>query len=243
MSKRVWAWLASAALLPCGGCSEPQPVRIEKQLYVTGAVHVAASLKGNVLHGPTSWYYPNGTLQSRSHWVNGVQTGHAVAYDSAGRPVERNTYDSAGRLMFTRAYFHGIPAEGLLYPIIEAPDTVTWGRPFAGSIRFGYPLASPATLLVGTLRTDMHALDRWQVRDTVQVVSQSQDGRFYFSYRPVRPGPNTFAYKFLQPGRPWMNRSQEDSLSVDNFSGWRPFFVQQPASPGCSRTSMKRLTR
>jgi hypothetical protein len=226
MNKRVWGWLAPAGLLLCVSCSDPQPVRIEKQYYPSGAVRVAAAMKGNVLHGPTSWYYPNGTLQSRSQWVNGVRTGQAVRFDSVGRPVVRDTYDPVGRLMFSRTYDRwGIPNRGQLYPIIDAPDTVAWGQPFTGSIRFGYPLESPATLVIGTLRTDVRARERWEITDTVQVVSPSKDGRFYFSYRPAQRGRHTFAYMFLQPGRPWMTRSPADSVSIDRFSGSRPFFV------------------
>ncbi len=56
--------------------------------------------------------------------------------------------------------------------------------------------------------------------DTLVVVAQSSDGHFYFSFSPTHAGPNTFSYKFTQPG------SEQDSLTVDNLSSSHRFFVK-----------------
>ena len=64
--------------------------------------------------------------------------------------------------------------------------------------------------------------------DTFQVVAQSKDGRYYFSYYPKRTGSNTMGYRFLQPKSPWDARPHKDSLSVDYLAGDMPFFVRKP---------------
>ena len=138
------------------------------------------------------------------------------------------TYDRSGKEIYN-LYFdkQGKPLDGSLMPIIEAKDTILWGGKYTGSIRFGYPLKGKVTMTVGVLGEDLKAYDRWPLVDTFQVVPQSEDGRFYFSYYPKRLGINAFHYKFTQPGRRWI--VEVDSSTVDLISVKHSFLVKQPS--------------
>ena len=141
--------------------------------------------------------------------------------------MERHTFNSSGREILTTPYdAEGKPGSSFFSPIVQADDTITLGNKFSGFVTFGYPLKSKAIMLVGRLGKDMKALDRYPLLDTFQVVHQSKDGRFYFSFVPSRLGANTFGYKFIQPGSPWTD-VPKDSLSVDLLSGSSPFYVRK----------------
>jgi hypothetical protein len=115
-----------------------------------------------------------------------------------------------------------------MIPLIDAPDTLEWGEKYTGSVYFGYPLRSPATMLVGTLYKGKKSSDLPVLVDTFQVVTPRADGRFYFTYYPKRTGNNAMGYRFLQPGSPWDARPRKDSLSVDHLAGDMPFYVREP---------------
>jgi len=73
-------------------------------------------------------------------------------FDSLGRPEERQVYNRAGRLVYLNDYeADGRPSPGGMMTLIDAQDTLVWGEKYTGSVSFGYPLRSPATLLVGAL--------------------------------------------------------------------------------------------
>ncbi|WP_216680620.1 toxin-antitoxin system YwqK family antitoxin [Hymenobacter siberiensis] len=233
------------------GCSDNQRIHTENLYFPNGKLKAAASMKGKALHGLITWYYPNGKVESISNWYESKRNGSArlyssagipkefayykngvkvstVLFDSLGKPEERRTLNAAGREVLIRNYKNeSQPASSTFMPIVEANDTIVWGEKFTGYIHFGYPLKSKVTMLVGRLGRDLKAEERYPLLDTFQVVHQNRDGRFYFSFPPTHLGANTFAYKFIQPDSPWTN-IPEDSLSVDEMSGSRPFFVKKP---------------
>jgi len=161
--------------------------------------------------------------------------GSKVLFDSTGKPLEYYVYDMKGRMFFVQGYDkRGRPSSTTLLLLINTPDTVSFGHPFAGSIRFGYALKYPAALLVGTF-TKPKDLTQPVMLDTLQRVKQNRDGVFYFTYRPSHAARNTFAYRFVQPEtryEPGITGSREDdSLGVDYVFGIRPFYVKQTLLP------------
>ncbi|UOQ97182.1 hypothetical protein MUN81_18325 [Hymenobacter sp. 5317J-9] len=197
--------------------------------YPNGGVRDSSAFRNDSLHGPALRYYPNGVLQEQAHYTNGTQTGLTMRFDSLGKPVEREIYNRAGRLIYANGYEPGgQPSPGGMMTLIDAPDTLNWGEKYTGSVSFGYPLQKPATMLVGTLSKGRKASDSPVLVDTFQVVAPSPDGRFYFAYYPKRAGNNAMGYRFLQPGSPWNARPRKDSLSVDYLAGDMPFFVREP---------------
>ncbi|WP_208308506.1 toxin-antitoxin system YwqK family antitoxin [Hymenobacter defluvii] len=220
--------------------------------YPSGAIESIAEWSKGKRTGLTRFYYPNGRLRDSSLFTHDTLTGawryyrngilqevqqHAkdrpfvctVLFDSTGKRTESHTYDLHGEHLYMQTYdSEGHADAGHLSPILEVRDTIAWGEKYQGSIRFGYSLTNKATLLVGRrLGLDRKAADRYPLLDTVLVVPQSPDGRFYFAYLPTRSGINTFAYKFLQPGSPW-DALPKDSLSVDQLSSSHRFLVRKP---------------
>ncbi|TGE20987.1 hypothetical protein E5K02_24805 [Hymenobacter metallicola] len=196
--------------------------------YPSGALKDSLAFLNDTLHGLSLSYYRNGVLQQVERYTHGVRTGTAVTFDSLGKRKQQSTYDRDGNGIYD--IFYSPPGESPLgspVPITEAKDTIWWGEKYAGSVRFGYPLKGNVTMIVGVLREDRKAVDRWSVVDTFQVVAQSQDGRFYFSYYPKQPGPNSFQYKFIQPQSPW-NATIRDSLTVDQQTVTHSFLVKKP---------------
>lgn len=197
--------------------------------YANGTLRDSANYLRDSLNGPALRYYPNGVLKQRTHFADGATTGHTIFFDSLGKLVQRQIYNQAGKLIYLNDYApDGRPSPGGMMTIIEAKDTLIWGGKYTGCVYFGYPLKSPATMLVGTLGKGLKASDRHPMVDTFQVVAQSKDGRFYFSYYPVHAGVNAMEYKFRQPGSPWDAVPRKDSLSVDGLAGDMPFFVRKP---------------
>ena len=153
-----------------------------------------------------------------------------MLFDSTGKPLGRHVYGIKGRMFFVQGYDKwGHPSSTTLLPLINTPDTVSFGHPFAGSIRFGYALKNSAVILVGTF-TKPKGLTQPVMLDTLQRMKQNRDGGFYFTYRPSYAGRNTFAYRFVQPEtryEPGITGSRlDDSLGVDYLFGIRPFFVK-----------------
>ena len=197
--------------------------------YSSGALKDSLGFLNDTLHGLSLSYYRNGSLQKVERYTRGVKTGTAVDFDSLGHRQQQTTYDLDGNDIYNIFYDrHGKTAGGSPSHITEAKDTILWGAKYTGSIRFGYPLKGKVTMIVGVLGEDLKAIDRWPIIDTFQVVPQSKDGRFYFSYYPKRLGHNSFQYKFIQPESPW-NATVEDSLTVDQKSVTHPFFVKKAA--------------
>ena len=156
-------------------------------------------------------------------------------YSNLETALEYHVYDMKGRMFFVQGYDkRGRPSSTALLPLVNTPDTVSFGHPFAGSIRFGYTLKHPAVLLVGTF-TKPKGLTQPVKLDTVQRVKQNRDGGFYFTCRPSHAGRDTFAYRFVQPEtryEPSITGSREDdSLGVDYLFGIRPFYVKQTLLP------------
>jgi hypothetical protein len=258
-------------------CQDEQHVRVEKMFYPDGKLQVAATLRGQQLHGPVTWYFPSGSIESRAEWVrgkrmgvtrfyypngrlkdsshfvndslhgrviryyrngtlkevahytNGQPSGYTVLFDSTGRRTERHLYDKQGRLIAVRAHDpDGKPWGSMLMPLLVTKDTITLGENYQGFIYFGFPLTRKATLLVGRLGLNKKALDRYPLLDTILKVTQSPDGRFYFSYRPTQVGVNTFSYKFHQPHSPWDAMLENDSLSINDMSSTHRFLVRKP---------------
>jgi hypothetical protein len=196
--------------------------------YSSGALKDSISFLNDTLHGPSVSYYRNGALKKVERYTNGTRTGIAVDFDSLGKRQQQFTYDRSGHEIYYLSYdADGEPAENLFSPITEAKDTIWWGEKYTGSIRYGYPLKGKVTMIVGVLGLDLKALDRWPIVDTFQVVPQSADGRFYFSYYPKRQGVNSLQYKFIQPESPW-DASVRDSLTVDQRSVKHQFLVKKP---------------
>jgi hypothetical protein len=203
-----------------------------------GVLRDSSAYRADSLDGPSLQYARTGVPQLRSWYVNGQRRGREVLYDEAGKPAELRVYGAGGQLVYLDRYGpDGRPSGRGMVPLFDTRDTLAWGEKMAGSLSFGYPLTAPATLVVGTLGTDLTAVDRYPLRDTVQVVQQSADGRFYFAYRPAHAGANAMGYKFLQPQRPWDAVPRKDSRSVDHLSGTVPFFVRprNTAQPAASR--------
>ena len=202
---------------------------VTSSYYPAGTRQDSIGFLNDVRHGPAFTYYPNGALHTIEHYRHGVQTGIAVTFDSLGHKQEQFTYDQEGNEVYATFYNKaGKTAGGSPSSILVAKDTIQWGEHYSGSLRFGYSLRGKVTMLVGVLKQDRQALDRWPLIDTFQVIPQSKDGRFYFSYLPKQAGANAFQYKIIQPASPW-NAPEPDSLSVDSQSSTRPFFVKNPA--------------
>jgi len=168
----------------------------------------------------TDTQHPNGRKEKH--------TGREILIDSIGKPVELHVYNQDRKLIYVDTYdSKGRLAGGSMIPLHEFKDTIKWGEKMTGCFWFGYPLKTKATLLIGTLGKDINALDRYPMLDTLQVVVQSPNGRFYFTFQPAHAGVNRLEYKFLQPGSPWNVMPKKDSLSVDHMSGASHFFVRQ----------------
>lgn len=196
--------------------------------YSNGTRQDSISFLNDRQHGPAFTYYRNGALHTVERYRQGMRIGTATTFDSLGHRQQQGTYDREGNQIYAIFYdWQGHTAGGSPSSIVVAKDTVRWGEPYTGSLRFGYPLRGKVLLLVGVLKEDRQAVDRWALIDTFQVVSQSTDGHFYFSYAPKRVGLNSFQYKFIQPASPW-DALVVDSLSVDRQSGTHPFFVKKP---------------
>ena len=160
----------------------------------------------------------------------GRAVGSKVLFDSTGKPLEHHVYDMKGLMFFVQGYDkRGRPSSTTLLLLVNTPDTVSFGHPFAGSIRFGYALKHPAVLLVGTF-TKPKGLTQPVMLNTLQRVKQNRDGGFYFTHRPSHAGHNTFAYRFVQPetryGLGITDSREDDSLGVDYLFGIRPFYVK-----------------
>lgn len=202
---------------------------VTRLYYPDGVLRDSSAFRNDSLHGPAVRYYPNGVLQERAQFTNGTRTGLTMLFDSLGKPMDREIYNRAGRLIYANRYEpDGRPFSSGMMTLIDAPDTLDWGEKYTGSVYFGYPLRSPATMLVGTLGKGKKASDSPVLVDTFQVVAPSTDGRFYFAYYPKRAGDNAMGYRFLQPGSPWDARPRKDSLSVDYLAGDMPFYVREP---------------
>jgi hypothetical protein len=198
--------------------------------YSSGALKDSIGFLNDTLHGLSLSYYRNEALQKVERYTHGVRTGTAVDFDSLGKRKQQSTYDRNGNEIYYIFYdTHGESAGGSPAHITEAKDTIWWGEKYTGSIRFGYPLKGKVTMIVGVLGEDLKAIDRWPIVDTFQVVPQSKDGRFYFSYYPKRLGANSFQYKFIQPESPW-DATVRDSLTIDQKSVTHPFFVKKPSN-------------
>ena len=205
-----------------------QRTGVTRLYYPDGILKDSTQYRNDSVHGAALRYYRTGPLREVAHYTNGLRTGTYVSFDSLGHKVEQFTYDPSGEVIYSTFYDrHGQAAGGTPEHITEANDTISWGERYTGAIRFGYPLKGKVTLLVGVLREDRTARDRWPLVDTFQVVPQRKDGRFYFAYYPKRPGKNVLQYKFIQPASPWEVYPQTDSLSVDGISVTRPFFVKK----------------
>ena len=205
-----------------------QRTGVTRRYYLDGILQNSTQYRKDSLHGMALRYYRTGPLREVAHYTNGHRTGTYVSFDSLGHKAEQFTYDHSGEVIYTAFYDrHGKTAGGTPEPIPEAPDTISWGERYTGAIRFGYRLKGKVTMLVGVLREDRKALDRWPLVDTFQVVPQSKDVRFYFAYYPKRPGKNVLQYKFIQPGSPWDTYPRTDSVSVDGISVTHPFFVKK----------------
>jgi hypothetical protein len=196
--------------------------------YTSGALKDSIAFLNDTLHGPYLSYYRNGVLQQVERYRHGVKTGTSVEFDSLGKRKQQFTYDREGHEIYTIFYDPaGESPIGSPAHITEAKDTIRWGEKYTGSIRFGYPLKGKATMIVGVLGKDVKAIDRWPIVDTFQIVPQSKDRQFYFSYYPKRLGVNAFQYKFIQPESPW-DATPKDSLSVDQKSVTHSFLVRKP---------------
>lgn len=205
-----------------------QRTGVTRRYYPEGILKDSTQYRNDSVHGMALRYYRTGPLREVAHYTNGHRTGTYVSFDSLGHKVEQFTYNKLGEVIYSTFYDrHGKTAGGTPEHITEANDTISWGERYTGTIRFGYPLKGKVTMLVGVLREDRKALDRWPLVDTFQVVPQSKDGRFYFAYYPKRPGKNVLQYKFIQPGSPWDTYPRTDSVSVDGISVTRPFFVKK----------------
>jgi hypothetical protein len=231
---RVWQQLRNNQLHGQSRLYYPSGHLQHTYLYVQGK-----------LTGEARFYYESGTLQARCMMLEDSLHGHSWAFYRNGHPREHSVYrwnqhtgikflfDSlTGKKVEHHVYVReydkaGEPTNGMLLPITEADNTIEWGEKYTGFVRFGYPLNSSATMVVGRLGKEMKALDRYPVIDTFQVVQQSSDGRFHFSFFPRHPGKNTFSFKFLQPGSPWDALPKKDSLSVDGLSTSHAFLVQE----------------
>jgi hypothetical protein len=204
---------------------------ITRLYYPTGSLRDSSAYLSDSLNGLSLGYTAQGLPQFRSYYTNGRRTGREVVFNATGQPAELHVYDSTGRLFYVDSYeADGKPSGSGMTPLFKMKDTLKWGEKMTGYVWFGYPLKTKATLLVGTLGKDLQALDRYPMLDTIQVVKQSQDGRFYFAFYPAHTGVNSIGFKFLQPGSPWDALPRKDSLSVDHISVTSPFFVQKPNS-------------
>lgn len=230
--KRVGA--AGTALGLCMACqsgpADPS-VQVVKAYYASGQLRQTSAVQHGQFHGPVVWYYRNGARKTTAHFVQGVSVGNTVLFDSTGKPVERHVYDATGRMIYVSFYDpRGRSSDGGLLPVIDAPDTILRGRPFAGSIHFGYALQHPATLLVGTFARDPKRPIQPLMLDTLQRVTQSPDGRFYFSCAAVVPGNHTFAFRFIQPETRFeptiVGSRTDDSLGVDYLGGNQRYYVK-----------------
>ena len=205
-------------------------MQIVKSYNASGELRQTVAVQNGQPNEPVVWYYPNGARKETARHVQGRPVGSKALFDSTGKPSERHVYDTTGCLFLVQGYDkQGCPSSTSLLPLVNTPDTVPAGHPFAGSIRFEYALRHPAALLVGTF-TNPRGLEQSVMLDTLQRVEQNRDGSFYFSYRPARAGRNTFAYRFVQPesrSEPGIVGSRgDDSLGVDYFTGKRPFYVK-----------------
>jgi hypothetical protein len=202
---------------------------VTRLYYPTGDLRDSSTYLAGSLNGLALGYTPQGLPQFRSHYTNGIPTGREVIFDATGKPTELHLYDAAGILFYVDNYeADGKPSGSGMTPLFEAKDTIAWKEKMTGFIWFGYPLKTRTTMLVGRLGKDLQALDRYPMLDTIQVVKQSRDGRFYFEFYPAHVGSNNMGFKFLQPGSPWDAIPRKDSLSVDQLSVTHSFFVGKP---------------
>ena len=198
---------------------------VTRLFYRNGVLKDSSSFVNDSLNGPSLHYYHNGALKRKSYFTNGIVIGTTVFFDSTGKPMQREIYNQAGELIYINQFDKkGKPSGNGVRSIIETPDTISWGKPYSGCIRFGYSLTGRVTMLIGPLVTHLNALDRFQIADTFAVVQPDALGRFCFSYlpRPAKTGRNLFGYKFIHKD------NLVDSLSVHNLSGTVPFVVRKP---------------
>lgn len=201
---------------------------VTKVYYPNGFLRDSSTYLADSLNGPSFWFDSLGILCQQSHYTNGIRTGRQVIFNSTGKPVELHVYTQTGKLFYVDSYnSDGHPAGSGMTPVFEVKDTVSSDEKMTGFLWFGYPLKSRATLLIGTLGTNLKASDRYPLLDTLEVVEQSKDGRFYFAFQPTHIGNNVMGFKFIQPGSPWNASPHKDSSSVDQISGKSPFFVRK----------------
>jgi hypothetical protein len=109
--------------------------------YENGALKSRSLMLEDSLNGPTWLFYRNGVPKQRSMYRQGRYTGIMFLFDSlTGKKVEHQVYNSVGTSVYVREYDkEGKPTDGILCPITEAPDTVSWGS----STRATCALATP----------------------------------------------------------------------------------------------------
>ena len=91
-----------------------------------------------------------------------------MLFDSTGKPLEHHVYDMKRRMFFVHGYDkRGRPSSTTLLPLINTPDTVSFGHAFAGSIRIRYALKYPVVLLMSTF-TKPKDLTQLVMLDTLQ---------------------------------------------------------------------------
>lgn len=72
-----------------------------KDYYINGVLQFEGlasdtTPKNEVFEGKATWYYPNGKIESFSHYKNGMKVGEEKSYDEDGRVTKDFIYDAKG---------------------------------------------------------------------------------------------------------------------------------------------------
>lgn len=63
-----------------------------KEFYADGTLKAAGSYKGQHLHGRWRWYRKNGVIMRSGQFIDGIQVGEWITYDSNGQVYKRTVF-------------------------------------------------------------------------------------------------------------------------------------------------------